>query len=180
MMTKRFLTILRLSLLMSCLPFAGLMASSESYVQSITGHLKKGDSLTVIDDKFLNLPLTDWNRLKHLSIEDVVSFELRQDTALSFWTKSFSCTMNVTIKYYTSRDQQTPKEIDNIDLVVKYDTARGKSYPVVARYRFKDAFKVTVVINSISSPEWKDKLPDVFRLKSQIVVERKYPFDKGK
>lgn len=180
MMSKRFLILLRWSLLLTCLPFARLLASSESYVQSITGHLKKGDSVTVIDDKFLNLPLSEWNRLTHQSIEDIVSFELRQDTALNFYTKSFSCTLNVTIKYFTSRDQQTPKEIDNIDLVVKYDTTRGKSYPVVARYRFKDAFKVTVVINSISSPEWKDKLPDVFRLKSQIVVERKYPFDKGK
>src|SRR6201995_587721 len=148
-----FLKTIRLFLLLTLLPLAGLMASSESYVQSITGHLKKGDSLTVIDDKFLNLPLTDWNRLKHLSIEDVVSFELRQDTAVNFYTKSFSCTLNVTIKYFTSRDQTSPKQIENIDLVVKYDTAKGKSYPVVARYRFKDAFKIIVVVNSIHSAE---------------------------
>jgi RHS repeat-associated protein len=180
MIIQRFLTALLLPLLLACLPFAGLKASSESYMQSITGHLKKGDSLTVIDDKFLNLPLAEWNRLKHLSIEDVVSFELRQDTALNYYTKSFSCTLNVTIKYYTSRDQQTPKEIDNVDLVVRYDTTRGRSFPVISRYRFKDAFKVTVVVNSISSPEWKDKLPDVFRLKAQILVDRKYPFDRGK
>jgi RHS repeat-associated protein len=178
-MIVRFLRTLRLTVILACLPVTALLAASESYVQSITGHLKKGDSLTVVDDKFQNLPLAEWNRLKHLSIEDVISFELRQDTSLNFYTKSFSCTLNVTIKYYTSRDQQSPKEIDNIDLVVRYDTTRGKSYPLVARYRFKDAFKVTVVINSISSPEWKDKLPDVFRLKSQILVERKYPFDEG-
>src|SRR5258708_29523849 len=175
-MSKRFLTILRLSFLLACLPFARLIAANESYMQSLTGHLKKGDSLTVIDDKFLNLPLSDWNRLKHLAVEDVVSFELRQDTSLDFYSRSFSCTLNVTIKYFTSRDQQTPTQIDNIDLVVKYDTARGKSYPVIACYRLKDAFKVMVVINSISSPEWKDQLPDVFRLKGQILVNRKYPF----
>ncbi len=170
---------IRLLLPLICLPMAGLLASSESYVQILTGHLKKGDSLTVIDDKFLNLPLSEWNQLKHISIDNIISFELRQDTSLDYYSKTFSCTLNITIKYFTSRDQQTPKEIDNIDLVVKYDTARGKSYPLVARYKFKDAFKVTVVVNSISSPEWKDKLPDVFRLKNQVLVERKYPFDPG-
>jgi len=177
-MTHRLFYLFRLSLLLVVLPLTKLFASSESYVQSITGHLKKGDSLMVIDDKFLNMPLSEWNRLKHLSVEDIISFELRQDTALSFYTRSFSCTLNVSIKYFTSRDQQSPETIDNIDLVVKYDTAKGAYYPTISRYRFKNAFKVTVVINSISSPEWKDKLPDVFRLRGQIVVERKYPFDK--
>ncbi|HEY6902142.1 MAG TPA: hypothetical protein VI233_15910, partial [Puia sp.] len=177
MLFKRFLTVFRLVFLLTCLPLAGLMAASESYVQSLTGHLKKGDSLVVIDDKFLNLPLNEWNRLKHLSISDVVSFELRKDTLLNFYTKPFSCRLNVTIKYFTSRDQQDPTKIENVDLLVKYDTASGKTYPTIARYRFKDAFKIIVVINSISSPEWQDKLPDFFRLKSQILVERKYPFD---
>ena len=177
MISPRCFKTIRLLLLLLVVPLTGLLASSESYVQVLTGHLKKGDSLTVIDDKFLNLPLNEWNQLKHISVDNIISFELRQDTALNYYAKTFSCTLNVTIKYFTSRDQQTPKEIDNVDLVVKYDTTRGKSYPLIARYKFKDAFKVTVVINSISSPEWKDKLPDVFLLKNQILVERKYPFD---
>lgn len=171
---------IHLLLLLCCMPVAGLLAASESYVQALTGHLKKGDSLTVIDDKFLNLPLTEWNQLKHLSVDNIISFELRHDTTLNYYYKTFTCTLNVTIKYFTSRDQQTPTVIDNIDLVVKYDTLRGSSYPDVGQYRFKNAFKVTVVINSINSPEWKDKLPDVFRLKNQILVERKYPFDPHK
>jgi len=53
----------------------------------------------------------------------------------------------------------------------------GSSFPIIARYKFKNAFKVTVVINSISSQQWKDKLPPVFRLTGQILVERKYPFN---
>lgn len=183
MITSCFFRRVWLLLLMAVMPMAGLFAASESYVQSLTGHLKKGDSLTVIDDKFLNLPLDQWNQLKHLSIDDIITFELRHDTTLSYFTRSFSCTLNVTIKYWTSRDDQAPKEIDTVNLVIKYDTTRGKSYIDVARYQLKNAFKVTVVINSINSPEWKDKLPDCFRLKSQILVERKYPFDpqaKGK
>ena len=166
----------RLLILFVCFPLAGLLAASESYVQTLTGNMKKGDSLTVIDDKFFNLPLSEWNQLKHLSVDDIISFELRQDTTLNYYYKSFSCTLNISIKYFTSHDQQTPTEIDNIDLVVKYDSARGKSFPDIARYKFKNAFRVTVVINSINSPEWKDKLPAVFRLKNQILVERKYPF----
>jgi RHS repeat-associated protein len=171
---------IRLLILLVLLPFSGLLAASESYIQSLTGKLKKGDSLIVIDDKFLNLPLSEWNQLRHLSINDIVSFELRQDTNLNYYYKSFTCTLNVTIKYFTSRDDQSPKEISNINLVVNYDTARGKSYRNIDHYRFKNAFKVIVVINSISSPQWQDKLPAVFRLTSQIMVERKYPFDRSK
>jgi len=177
MLLKKHLKTIRLLILLLVAPFGGLLAASESYVQSITGNLKKGDSVTVIDDKFLNLPINDWNQVKNLSIDNVISFELRQDTPLNYYTRPFSCTLNITIKYFTSRDQQIPKEIDNLDLVVRYDTTKGKHFPMIARYKFKNAFKVTVVINSISSPEWKDKLPAVFRLKNQILVERKYPFD---
>ena len=183
MMTFSLSRMARLLTFVLALIPAGVFAASESYVQSLTGHLKKGDSLTVIDDKFLNLPLDQWNQLKHLSVIDLISFELRRDTLTNYFKKAFSCTLNVTIKYFTSRDEQQPKEIDSVNLVVRYDTAKGKAYVDVAHYRFKNAFKVTVVINSISSPEWKDKLPDCFRLKSQIFVDRQYPFDphgKGK
>jgi hypothetical protein len=183
MMTFSLSRMARLLTFVLALIPAGLFAASESYVQSLTGHLKKGDSLTVIDDKFLNLPLDQWNELKHLSVIDMISFELRRDTLTNYYTKAFSCTLKVTIKYFTSRDQQLPKEIDTVDLVVRYDTAKGKTYVDVAHYRFKNAFKVTVVIKSINSPEWKDKLPDCFRLKAQIFVDRQYPFDphgKGK
>ena len=170
MTTPCFFRKVRLLFLFLVMPLAGLFAASESYVQSLTGHLKKGDSLTVIDDKFLNLPLDQWNQLKHLSIDDIITFELRRDTLVKYYTRSFTCTLNVSIKYFTSRDDVNPKEIDSVQLVVKYDTTRGKSYVDVARYQFKNAFKVIVVINSINSPEWKDKLPDCFRLDRKSVV----------
>ena len=162
------------------LPFASVWASTESYIQVLSGKIKKGDSCIVIDDKFLNMPLLDWNQVRHLSVDNIITFELRRDTALNYQTKSFSCTLNVTIKYFTSRDETTPKVIDNIDLKVKYDTASGKYYPVSTTYKFKDAFKVIVIVNSISSPEWGKDLPPVFRLSNQILIERKYPFDKSK
>lgn len=153
-----------------------ILQAGESYIQTLSGKLKKGDSCTVIDDKFLHLPLADWNRLNHLSVDNIISFELRFDTAVMYYSRSFSCKLNVSIKYFTSRDQQTPEEINNIDLVIRYDTAKGSTFPSNAFYKFKNAFKVVVVINSITSQEWGEEIPAAFRLKNQILVERKYPF----
>ena len=129
----------------------------------------------MIDDKFLNLPIDQWNQVNNLSVNNFISFELRQDTSL-FYNKVFTCTLNVSIKYFSSRDQLTPTEINNISLVVKYDTATGKAYPLFDTYTFKNAYKVTVVVNSINSPEWGKDLPAIFRLRNQIVITREYPF----
>jgi RHS repeat-associated protein len=164
-------------LLLICLPATMLLAADESYIQTLTGKIKKGDSCVVIDDKFMNLPLAEWNQLRHLSVNNIVSFELRSDTSIYYHNKSFACTLNVSIKYYTSRDQQTPTEISNVSLVVRYDTTKGAFYPVDANYTFKNAFKVIVVINSISSPELGQNIPSIFRVKNQIFVKRKYPFN---
>jgi RHS repeat-associated protein len=165
---------------MLCLPVTVLLAASESYIQTLTGKIKQGDSCVVIDDKFLNLSLNDWNSIQHLSVDNIISFELRFDTSVYFQNKSFTCTLNVSVKYFTSRDQTVPDEINNVDLVVKYDTAKGAFYPADAHYKFKNAFKVIVVVNSITSQEWGRDIPAIFRLKNQILVERKYPFDPHK
>ncbi|WP_166437076.1 LamG-like jellyroll fold domain-containing protein [Niastella caeni] len=160
-----------------CLPATVLLAASESYIQTLTGKIKQGDSCVVIDDKFLHLSLSDWNNIQHLSVDNIISFELRSDTSIFFYNKSFTCTLNVSVKYFTSRDQTVPEEINNVNLVVKYDTAKGAFYPADAHYKFKNAFKVVVVVNSITSQEWGSDIPALFRLKNQILVERKYPFN---
>lgn len=158
-------------------PFATLFAASESYIQTLSGKIKKGDSCVVIDDKFLQLSLEEWNQIKNLSVTNILSFELRQDTMMRYKVRVFSCTLDCSIKYFTSRDQEIPTEINNIKLTVSYDTATGKYYSINADYKFKDAFKVVLVVNSITSKEWGDKLPDIFRIKNQIFIERKYPFN---
>jgi len=162
-------------LVLLVMPAAILLANDESYIQTLTGKIKKNDSCTVIDDKFQHLPLPEWNQLQHLAVDNTISFELRFDTSI-YYNKPFTCTLNVSIKYFTSRDQQNPDEINNIDLVVKYDTARGSYYPATGLYKFKNAFKVIVVVNSITSQEWGENIPAIFRLKNQINVKRKYPF----
>jgi RHS repeat-associated protein len=159
------------------LPASVLLAASESYIQTLTGKIKQGDSCVVIDDKFLHLSLDEWNKIQHLSVDNIISFELRFDTSVYFYNKPFTCTLNVSVKYFTSRDQTVPDEINNVNLVVKYDTAKGAFYPADAHYKFKNAFKVVVVVNSITSREWGNDIPAIFRLKNQILVERKYLFD---
>jgi RHS repeat-associated protein len=159
------------------LPATVLLAASESYIQTLTGKIKQGDSCVVIDDKFLHLSLNDWNNIQHLSVDNIISFELRFDTTVNFYNRSFTCTLNVSVKYFTSRDQTVPDEINNVNLVVKYDTAKGAFYPADAHYKFKNAFKVVVVVNSITSQEWGNDIPAIFRVKNQILVERKYPFN---
>jgi hypothetical protein len=86
-------------------------AADESYIQSLSGKIKKGDSCTVIDDKFLNLPLDQWNQVRNLSVDNFITFELRQDTNIFYYNKPFTCTLNVSIKYFSNRDQLTPAEI---------------------------------------------------------------------
>ncbi len=131
--------------LLLTLTAANVTAADESYIQSASGKLKKGDSLTVIDDKFLNLPLDQWNMIRNLSVNNFITFELRQDTNIYYYNKAFTCTLNVSIKYFSNRDQLTPTEINNVSLVVKYDTATGKSYPVFDRYTFKKPTKLPLL-----------------------------------
>ncbi len=176
MTTRFFHKYLGLVVLLVVIPFAAVFAADESYIKTLEGKIKKGDSVIVIDDKFLNMPLSEWNLLKNLSIQNIVSFELRQDTAYLI-NRPFTCTLNISIKYFTSRDQDKPTEINDVKLVVQYDTATGRYLPVNDRYLFKNAFKVIVIVNSITSPEFGDKIPTVFRIKNNILVSRKYPFN---
>ena len=75
-----------LVLLLVCLSFAtGIKAADESYVHSMSGKIKKGDSCTVVDDKFLNLPLDQWNLIRNLSVNNFITFELRQDTSIYYY-----------------------------------------------------------------------------------------------
>ncbi|HET6994119.1 MAG TPA: DUF6443 domain-containing protein, partial [Chitinophagaceae bacterium] len=167
----------------SALVFAMLLAASlyanaqdESYIQTIGGNVKKGDSCTVADDKFLNLPLADWNRVQNTAVDNIISFALRNDVNFYYYNKIFNCTLKLRVKYFTSRDQQSPTIIDSVSLAVKYDSAAGSHYPVSNSYRFKNAFKVTVIVDSIYSKEWGSKLPDIFEVRNQILVSRVYPF----
>jgi RHS repeat-associated protein len=168
----------RIVLLVSIAVFSdfGARAADESYIQTLSGKIKKGDTCSVTDDKFLNLPLEQWNRINNLSVDNIISFGMRRDTAFFFYKKTFTCTLKISVQYFNSRDQLTPSEIKDIELIVKYDSAGGAHFPAEARHAFKNAYKVVITVNSITSPEWGDKLPSIFIVKNQILVKRKYPF----
>src|SRR5687767_13212529 len=103
-------------------------AADESYVNSLEGPITAGSTLTVTDDKFLNLPLAQWNQVNNLSVDNIITFELRNDVPIFYYSQSFICTLKLSIQYFTSRDQQTPTQLDNISLVVKYDKNTGAYY----------------------------------------------------
>ncbi len=153
-------------------------AADESYVKSMSGAIGKNDSCTVVDDKFINLSSAEWNQINNISVDNIVRFELRHDSSFFYYNRRFTCTLYLKIKYFSSRDQEEPHVLDNIKLVVAYDTARGSFYKSVDQYSFQNAFKVTVLVDSIASPEWGSELPPVFRIHNQIQVKRKYPFQK--
>jgi RHS repeat-associated protein len=152
------------------------MGADESYIKTLTGKIKKGDSCVVVDDKFNQLPIDLWNRVNNISVDNVISLELRQDTNVFYHSKPFKGILEFSLFYYTTRDQEKPTEKKNIKLQVSFDTAKGSNYAVESIFNFKSAFKVILVVNSLSSPEMGENLLPIFRVKNQILINRKYPF----
>ena len=169
------------TLLTLLLIFAGFrcLASEEPYFNELRGaQVAQGQTLTVTDDKFRSMTSGQWSALQNISVRNVVTFELNYDTSVFFYNKPFSCTLNATIHFYadqsdTSEETATPQ---TINLTIHFDTAKGRAYTAIALYRFGGAYKFSVVINSISSPELGSQLPAIFRLTGKTLIERKYPF----
>jgi RHS repeat-associated protein len=170
--------IARLIVVVFCLS-SSAFAADESFIQTHAGNIKKGDTLTVIDDKYLFYSTEQWNKLKNVSVQNIVSFELRRDTNIYYNSRSFVCSLNITIQYYSKKDQEKPDEYKDIVLVVNSDSTRGGISKLIDKYVFGNAHKVKVIVNSIESPEWKDSLPPIFRIQNQIIVKRIYPFNES-
>ncbi|HTJ11853.1 MAG TPA: LamG-like jellyroll fold domain-containing protein [Dinghuibacter sp.] len=155
------------------------LASQEPYFNELRGaQVAQGQTLTVTDDKFRSMTPGQWSALQNISVRNVVTFELNFDTSVFFYARPFTCTLNATIHFYadqgdTSEETASPQ---TVNLTIRYDTAKGKAYTAVALYRFSGAYKFSVVINSINSPELGSQLPSIFRLTGRTVIDRKYPF----
>src|ERR1700740_143620 len=76
-------------------------AADESYIETITGDIHQNSTVTVTDDKFLNLPLLQWNEIQNLKVDNIISFELRRDVNIYYYDQPFTCTLNVSIEYWT-------------------------------------------------------------------------------
>ncbi|MEO5594819.1 MAG: hypothetical protein ABIR15_14925, partial [Chitinophagaceae bacterium] len=148
-----------------------VQAQTEKYIQSLTGNIKKGDSCVVTDDKFYDLE--KWATIqRHLSVNNLVTFELRYDTIANYFDRNFSCTLQVDIEY--EKADKTKQQLKNISLEVNYDTARGSTHKGIAFYKFPDGHNVKVIVNKISSAEWGNSIPPIFRIKNEIFIERLY------
>lgn len=151
--------------------WAGVHAQTEKYIQTLAGTIKKGDSCVVTDDKFYDKG--KWAGIeKHLAVNNLVSFELRYDTAAWYFNRPFSCTLQVNIEY--EKADRSKASLRNILLQIDFDTTAGSTHRGIVFYKFKGGHHVKITVNSISSPQWGNHLPPVFRLKNEIFIERLY------
>jgi RHS repeat-associated protein len=175
MMKKQWLLTYCLFLITAC-----AFAAEEPYMNELRGaDLKAGSFLTVSDEKF-NIP-SAWSKIdQHISVDDIVSFEINFDSTVYFYNQPFTCTLNFKIYIYgnaadTSLITDSVTHSD-ISLDVRYDTASGKPYKGIALYKFKNAHKFRIMVISITSPQLSPLLP-IFRVKSQVIVNRQYTFN---
>jgi RHS repeat-associated protein len=149
--------------------------AQEPYIQTITGKIKANDSCRTTDPVYLDNDA--WSKREtDLSVKDVITFELRQDTGIYYYKKPFSCVLNFDLHY--EDEQHGSHDLTNLQLKVSFDTTPGSIYKGVAMYKFSGGYSVRVKVNSIASPELggQDSLPAVFRIKDEIFIERKFHF----
>lgn len=153
-------------------------AAEEPYVEEVRGRKVAKDSMfTVTDEKFKSL--VSWNKIQqNISVDNILTFEINYDTLYNFYHKPFNASIQVTVqKYSNPNDTSQVSGTETITLTLVYDTASGKAYKGVAMYKFKGAHKFKVTINNVTGPlDLQNKLLPIFRLKGQIIVNRKYIF----
>ncbi|MFT3935472.1 MAG: RHS repeat-associated core domain-containing protein [Chitinophagaceae bacterium] len=165
------------TILFFCFFIAGITvinAQLERYIQTLTGKIKAGDSCLVLDDKYEDA--AKWAGIKkHLSVDNLLTFELRFDTSARFLTRNFNCKLQADIEYEDA--DHVKQRIKNVSLEVNYDTSKGKPYQGIAYYKFKGGHKVKLIVNKIESAAWGKDIPPAFRVKNEIIIERTYQLD---
>ncbi len=152
--------------------------AQEPYVQTITGKIKAGDSCRTTDPVYTDDDA--WSKREtDLSVQNIVTFELRQDTSVYYYGRPFTCTVNLDVEY--ENEQHSKQQLNNKQLTVTFDTTAGSKYKGVAMLKFSGGYNVRVKVNSISSPELggQDSLPAAFRIKNEIFIDRKFRFSKA-
>jgi hypothetical protein len=156
-----------LIVLLLLLPAYFASAQSETFLCELKGNIQAGDSCTTKDDKFNNGGVT-WTDITNLSVDNLITFEIRVDTNLFYYNTPFECTVNLTVLYDTMPGQTTHLSFTQ-SLTVKYDNTAGGEYKGIALLKFKKAYWVRVKVNSISSPQFST-LPAIFRIKNEIII----------
>jgi RHS repeat-associated protein len=144
----------------------------ESYQNQLQGRIKKGDTLIIKDEKFLNSAF-DWTKIHNRTVNNVITFGLFRDSGYVF-KKSFKCQVELKIEYWSQPDQADPVIVDHVKLDIGYDSIAGKPYQAAATYRFMNGYRVKITVNDITSAELGSSLPAAFSLAGQVVIERSY------
>jgi RHS repeat-associated protein len=130
----------------------------------------------VADEKFGDPAL--WNAIQtNTKVQNLVTFELRYDTTINYFDRSFSCELVADIDYKDSSN--TSLKITDARLVLHYDSIKGKAYKGVAYYKFTGGHDVTVTVKSITSKEIDITKAAFLRIKNQILVDRVYKKRQG-
>jgi len=146
-------------------------AQTESYIQSLTGIIKPKDVCIAVDEKFADPGL--WAAVKkNVMVQNLITFEVRFDTTINFFNKSFDCELLADISYKDSNMQE--KKISDVKLQIHYDTAKGKTYKGIAYYKFTGGHEVKVIVKSITSKEIDVTKAAFLRVKNQILIDRTY------
>lgn len=167
--------ILRKLMLLMLLLAGNLAASaqSEAFLSELKGNIAATNFCITADDKFNNVGV-NWNDITNLSVDNVITFEIRLDTNLFYYNTPFECTVNFTVEYDTMPSQSSHISFTQ-SLTVKYDNTAASQYKGIALLKFKKGHWVKLTVNSISSPQFTT-LPAIFRIKNEILIERKYAF----
>ncbi|WP_431435751.1 hypothetical protein [Chitinophaga caseinilytica] len=153
----------------------GAKAGDENFLNTLTGKILSGQTCTVQDDKYGNP--TAWQAIERdLSVNNIVTFELRFDTSIYYYNRPFTCLLDYNLEY-EDRNGVT-KTFNNLKLDIAYDTTPGSQYKGIAMFKFAGGHKVKITVNSISSPQLggQNDLPAIFRIKNEIQIVRRYNF----
>ena len=144
---------------------------TESYIQSLTGVIKPKDVCASVDEKFADKQL--WSAIeKNVTVQNLISFEIRYDTTVALPAKSFDCELLVDIVYKDSAMRE--KKISDVKLDLHYDTAKGKAYKGIAYFKFIGGHEVRVTVKSITSKQVDMAKATFLRVKNQILIDRTY------
>ncbi|WP_315820245.1 hypothetical protein [Paraflavitalea speifideaquila] len=131
-----------------------VVGAEEPYVNELKGaQVTAGQSFSVTDEKFKSP--SSWALIDHSIAQvadNIISFEINFDTSVYFYSKPFTCTVNLNITTYNnpSDTSEIAQQFNNISMVVRFDTTSGGKYKGVALFKFKGAHKYTVTINSVA------------------------------
>lgn len=154
----------------------GAKAGDENFLNTLTGKILAGQTCIVQDDKYGNT--LAWQEIERdLSVNNIVTFELRYDTSIYYYNRPFTCLLDYNLEYEDRNG--VVRTYNNLKLDIAFDTTPGSQYKGVAMFKFAGGHKVKITVNSISSPQLggQNDLPAIFRIKNEIQIVRRYNFN---